>query len=56
MWLILQRSAVDVCLKDPDFPVDLTVHGDIAVFIAIYLGYDSWKDMVGSNKLRVHCH
>ena len=37
MWLILERSGVDVCLKDPGFPVDLTVHGNIAVLIAIYL-------------------
>ena len=53
MWLILERSGVDVCLKDPGFPVDLTVHGSIAVLIAIYLGYESWKDMVGRNKLRI---
>jgi DNA-binding HxlR family transcriptional regulator len=47
MWLILQRSGVDICVKDPGFPVDLTVHGDIAVFVAIYLGYANWQDMVG---------
>ena len=35
------------------FPVDLTVHGDIAVLIAVYLGYESWKDMVGRKKLRI---
>ena len=40
-------------IRDPGFPVDLTVHGDIAVLIAIYLGYESWKDMVGCKKLRI---
>jgi DNA-binding HxlR family transcriptional regulator len=53
MWLILERPGADVCLRDPGFPVDLTVHGDIAVLIAIYLGYESWKDMVGCKKLRI---
>lgn len=47
MWLILDRSGSDVCLKDPGFPVDLMVAGDIAVFIAIYLGHATWRDAVG---------
>ena len=47
MWLILEQSGVDVCLKDPGFPVDLTVQGDVAVLIAIYLGHASWQAMVG---------
>jgi DNA-binding HxlR family transcriptional regulator len=52
MWLILDRSGSDVCVKDPGFPVDLTVAGDIAVFVAIYLGHTTWHDAVG-NKLSI---
>src|SRR5262249_31131010 len=29
MWLILERSGVDVCMKDPGFAVDLTFRGNI---------------------------
>jgi DNA-binding HxlR family transcriptional regulator len=47
MWLILDRSGVDVCVKDPGFSVDLTVRGAIAVFVAIYLGHSRWHDALG---------
>ena len=49
MWLILDRSEVDVCAKDPGHPVDLSVHGDIATFVAIFLGHARWKDKVGKS-------
>ena len=39
MWLVLDRSGVDVCAKDPGFPVDITVRGDVVVFVRIYLGH-----------------
>ena len=47
MWLILDQSGVDVCVKDPGFPLDLTVRGKIAVFVAIYLGHTKWQDAIG---------
>jgi hypothetical protein len=47
MWLMLQPSGADVCLKDPGFPIDLVVRGDLAVFTRIYLGHLAWKDMAG---------
>lgn len=43
-WLVLERSGVDVCQKDPGFPVDVTVSGDVAKLIAVYLGYMSWSE------------
>jgi hypothetical protein len=47
MWLVLDRSGVDVCAKDPGFPVDITLRGDIAVFVAIYLGQTTWDEVIG---------
>lgn len=47
LWLILARSGVDVCAKDPGFPVDLVFRGSIADFVAVYLGHANWRDMAG---------
>jgi DNA-binding HxlR family transcriptional regulator len=47
MWLVLERSGVDVCAKDPGFPVDLVFRGNIADFVAVYLGHAIWRDKVG---------
>jgi DNA-binding HxlR family transcriptional regulator len=42
-WLVLERSGVDVCLKDPGYPVDITIACDVSILIAVYLGYTSWE-------------
>jgi hypothetical protein len=34
-----------VCLKDPGFAVDLICPGNIADFVAIYLGHAVWRDV-----------
>jgi DNA-binding HxlR family transcriptional regulator len=47
LWLMLERSGVDVCAKDPGHPVDVIVRGKIADFVAVYLGHALWRDMVG---------
>jgi DNA-binding HxlR family transcriptional regulator len=47
MWLLLDRSGVDVCVKDPGYDVDLVFRGKIADFVAVYLGYVMWSDMAG---------
>jgi DNA-binding HxlR family transcriptional regulator len=47
MWLLLERSGVDVCVKDPGFAVDLVCRGRIADFVAVYLGHVRWSDMEG---------
>lgn len=41
-WLVLERSHVDVCLKDPGHPVDVTVSGPISVLVDVYLGHMAW--------------
>ena len=41
-WLVLQRSGVDVCWKDPGYEVDVTIAGNITGLIDVYLGYSTW--------------
>jgi len=47
LWLVLERSGVDVCAKDPGFAVDLIFRGNIADFVKVYLGHVLWREMVG---------
>src|SRR6201987_237093 len=44
MWLILGRSGVGVCMKDPGFTVDLTLRGNIRDYVEVYLGQTKWSD------------
>jgi hypothetical protein len=48
MWLILGRSGVDVCMKDPGFAVDLTLRGNIRDYVEVYLGHTKWRDVAGT--------
>jgi DNA-binding HxlR family transcriptional regulator len=47
MWLLLERSGADVCVKDPGFPVDVVFRGGIADFVRVYLGHARWRDVKG---------
>jgi DNA-binding HxlR family transcriptional regulator len=47
MWLLLERSNVDVCVKNPGYDVDLVFTGNIADFVAVYCGHVMWLDMAG---------
>lgn len=49
MWLVLKRPTIDVCIKDPGFPVDLTIRADIATLVAIFLRHASWTDKIGKS-------
>jgi DNA-binding HxlR family transcriptional regulator len=49
MWLVLDRTAVEICIKDPGYPVDLTIRGDIAALVAIFLRHAKWGDKIGKS-------
>jgi DNA-binding HxlR family transcriptional regulator len=51
MWLMLARSGVDVCAKDPGFEVDLIFRGKIADFVMVYLGHALWRELAGRSLL-----
>lgn len=46
-WLVLERRDVDVCRKDPGFPVDVTVAGRIDALVQVYLGHKTWPEVAG---------
>jgi DNA-binding HxlR family transcriptional regulator len=37
-WLMLEKSAVEICVEDPGLDVDLVVDADLAVMTAVWLG------------------
>jgi DNA-binding HxlR family transcriptional regulator len=37
-WMVLERSEVDVCMKDPGFEVDVYVDADLAALTRVWLG------------------
>jgi len=45
-WLVLERDDVDVCLKDPGYPVDATVAGAMALLVEVYLGHATWRQAI----------
>jgi DNA-binding HxlR family transcriptional regulator len=48
MWLILERTGADVCMKNPGFTVDLTLRGNIRDYVEVYLGHTKWCDVAGT--------
>jgi len=45
-WLVLERSGVDVCLKDPGFDVDLIVRAEIGAMAHAWTGHVAFADCV----------
>lgn len=43
-WLVLEPGNVDVCYKDPGFPVHASVAGDVAALIDVFMGDITWRD------------
>jgi DNA-binding HxlR family transcriptional regulator len=52
-WLVLERTGVDVCIKDPGFDVDLVVHADIGVMARVWAGHLTFAQGVRTGGLRV---
>ena len=51
MWLLLERSGAEVCVKDPEFDTDVILRGDIGDYVAVYLGHEAWSNAVGKTIL-----
>ena len=52
-WLVLQRSDVDLCLKDPGFEVELVVTADAATLARVWMGHVSFAQAVRDGGIRV---
>ena len=52
-WLLLERSGVDVCVKDPGFEVDLYLEADLATMTSVWLGDLAFAEAVRMKKIRM---
>jgi DNA-binding HxlR family transcriptional regulator len=52
-WLILEHRAVDVCLKDPRFDVDLVVDADLAALTKAWMGDVRLADAMRAGLVKV---
>ena len=50
-WLVLDPDAVDVCIVDPGYPVDVTVEGHIRTMADYWMGEIEFADAVRSGDL-----
>jgi DNA-binding HxlR family transcriptional regulator len=51
-WLVLDRGEVDLCLKDPGFPVEVTVDADLNALTRVWMGRLAFADAVRRGLVR----
>jgi len=56
MWLVLERAGVDVCVKDPGVSADPVIRGNIADYVAVYLGNAAWREKTGRDRATMTDH
>jgi DNA-binding HxlR family transcriptional regulator len=52
-WVVNDCGTVDLCPKDPGFPVDLYVTTDIRTMIDIWFGKLGWDAAVGAGRVEI---
>lgn len=52
-WLVLQRSDVDVCTKDPGFEVELFIDAELSAFTRVWLGDQTFAQAQLSGSIRL---
>ncbi|MFL5239104.1 MAG: winged helix-turn-helix transcriptional regulator [Rhizomicrobium sp.] len=52
-WLLIDPTDISVCLKQPDFDVDVIVTADIMTFYQVWLGRSSFLNAVHKNLIRL---
>jgi DNA-binding HxlR family transcriptional regulator len=52
-WLVLDGPDVDVCFKDPGYPVDLVVTGTVRTLVAVWLGDLPWDRAVRAEGMTI---
>jgi DNA-binding HxlR family transcriptional regulator len=52
-WLILERSAIDVCVRDPGFEVDLFLDADLATMVKVHLGDLAFAEALRARQIRM---
>lgn len=52
-WLVFERDFVDLCYRDPGFPVDLYVESTLRTLTQVWLGHVAVGDAIRVDKLRL---
>ncbi|HEU5192228.1 MAG TPA: helix-turn-helix domain-containing protein [Methylomirabilota bacterium] len=52
-WLVLEPTGVDVCIKDPGFPVDLVLQADMATLARVWAGHVTFAQGARTGGLRL---
>ena len=52
-WLILERSAVDICVRDPGFEVDLYLDADLTAMVKVHLGDLAFGEALRTKQIRM---
>jgi DNA-binding HxlR family transcriptional regulator len=52
-WLLLQRSDIDLCVKDPGLDIDLHVDADLAAMASVWLGDLTMSSALNSDLIQL---
>lgn len=52
-WLVFEPDDVDICARDPGFPVSLWVSGHIRTLVEVWLGHRTLRSAIDENDLRL---
>jgi hypothetical protein len=52
-WLMLEKTAVELCIEDPGVETDLLVDADLAVMTSVWLGDLSFEEALRSGGVRL---
>ena len=52
-WLVLEHGAVELCIDDPGFDVDIEIEVDLLTLTQVYIGDLAFADARASGRLRV---
>jgi DNA-binding PadR family transcriptional regulator len=52
-WLVLERSGVDVCMRDPGYDVDLVVGADVGALARVWAGHLAFAEAVRSGGIKL---
>jgi DNA-binding HxlR family transcriptional regulator len=52
-WLILERSEIDICVRDPGFEVALYLDADLAAMVKVHLGDLAFAEALRAKKIRM---
>jgi len=52
-WLMLEKTAVEICVEDPGVETDLVVDADLAVMTSVWLGDMPFEEALRSRSVRV---